>query len=97
MTLDHLIALRDDLSAAIAYESQNHFLLNELVRVSEANARLMNALHQANADMRGVLLQLADQELELRRLRVALEASKRPPRRKIRPLKRRTNRLAKAL
>jgi hypothetical protein len=82
MTLPLLVDLRDALTAAINIHSQNDFLLDELMRAKDGNARLITALSNADMELRKVRKALADQELEIRRLKVAVEANKPRPKAK---------------
>lgn len=98
MTFGRLAELRDDLTAALNIDSQNKFLLEELMRAKDGNARLLTALTDADTKLREFRARLDDQELEIRRLRVAVAAAKpkpKPKRTRYRP--RTTKRLEKAL
>jgi hypothetical protein len=98
MTFTRLAELRDDLTAALNIDSQNRFLLDELMRAKDTNARLLTALSDADVKLREFRARLDDQDLEIRRLKVAVEAGKsrpKPKRTRYRP--RTTNRKQKAL
>lgn len=98
MTFARLAELRDDLTAALNIDSQNRFLLDELMRAKDTNARLLTALSDADVKLREFRTRLDDQDLEIRRLKVAVEAGKvrpKPKWRRVRP--RGAKRLEKAL
>jgi hypothetical protein len=95
MTPDPLLVLRDALSDAIGWKSQNQFLISELHRANETNRRLIISLVETGGEAKDLRALVRTQAAEIRSLRLALASKQRGKRR----FKRRTlpKRTAKAL
>lgn len=90
MTADSLVDLRNALSEAIGWRSQNQFLISELHRANETNRRLIRALVEAGEEARGLREEVRMQAAQIRRLDAALKRCARTKRRQGR--RTRTNR-----
>lgn len=71
MSADPLLELRNALSDAIGWRSQNQFLIHELHRANETNRRLILRLAEAGETERGLRNELRAKETEIRRLKAA--------------------------
>lgn len=78
---DPLLVLRDALSDAIGWKSQNAFLISELHRANETNRRLIIQMAETGGETKDLRAQVRIQAAEIRRLRLALATKQRGKRR----------------